>query len=132
MPPTETILVVDDDEAVRRALVRLLRRAGFETLEARDGSEAIHIFADRAREITAVTLDLAMPTTNGLETLTMLSAYAPKLPIVIATAYGPPDIVERKPHKPGLGFVQKPFPAEALTRELRRVIDEIKGASSSV
>lgn len=126
MPPTETILVVDDDERVRGALVKLLRRSGFETLEARDGSEAIHVFGDHAREITAVTLDLAMPTTNGLETLTMLSAYAPKLPIVIATAYGPPDVVERTPRKPGLGFIQKPFPPEALTRELRRVIDEVR------
>src|SRR3990172_7448457 len=104
MPPTETILVVDDDEAVRRAMVRLLRKSGFETLEARDGSEAIHVFADRAREITAVTLDLVMPTTNGLETLTMLSAYAPSLPIVIATAYSSEDVMPHRPRKRGLGF----------------------------
>ena len=121
---TETILVVDDDESVRRAFVKLLHRAGFETLEAGDGSEAIHVFAEHSREITAVTLDLAMPTTNGLETLRMLSAYAPKLPIVIATAYAPPDDLTRKPGSRGVGFLQKPFMGDELTRELRRVIAE--------
>jgi two-component system cell cycle sensor histidine kinase/response regulator CckA len=122
---TETILVVDDDESVRRAFVKLLHRAGFETLEAGDGSEAIHVFAEHSAEITAVTLDLAMPTTNGLETLRMLSAYAPKLPIVIATAYPPPDNISgRRPGSRGVGFLQKPFMADDLTRELRRVIAE--------
>lgn len=127
----ETILVVDDDGAVRRALVKLLQKSGFETLEARDGSEAIHVFAERASEITAVTLDLAMPTTNGLEALTMLSAYAPSLPIVIATAYEEPVVGERKQRKRGLGFLQKPFKREELTSELRRVIDEMKGDAPS-
>jgi CheY-like chemotaxis protein len=123
--PTETILVVDDDVTVRRAFVMMLNRAGFETLEAGDGSEAIHIFAEHSGTITAVTLDLAMPTTNGLETLRMLSAYAPNLPIVIATAYLPPEVLEgRKPGSRGVGFLQKPFSGDELTKELRRVIAE--------
>jgi CheY-like chemotaxis protein len=125
--PRETILVIDDDDAVRRGLLRLLQNAGFETLEARDGSEAIHIFAERSDSITAMTLDLEMPTTNGRDTLAMLSAYAPDLPIVIATAYPKPDdLIGRQLGERGVGYLQKPFTAIELTAELRRVIDEIK------
>ncbi len=123
--PGETILVVDDDDAVRRALVKLLERAGFTTIEARDGSEAIHIFGERARDITAVTLDLAMPTTNGRETLAMLSSFAPNLPIVVATAYPADDLLGRTPGQRGVGFLQKPFSAAEMIQELRRVITEM-------
>ena len=125
--PRETILVIDDDDAVRRGLLRLLTSAGFETLEARDGSEAIHIFAERSGSITAVTLDLEMPTTNGRDTLAMLSAYALDLPIIIATAYPKPDdLIGRQLGERGVGYLQKPFTVIELTAELRRVIDEMK------
>ena len=127
MDAKETILVIEDDDAVRRGFVRLLERAGFETLEARDGSEAIHVFAEHSKVITAVTLDLEMPTTNGRDTLAMLSEYAPGLPIIVATAYSmPDDFIGRQPGERGVGYLQKPFSPKELTAELRRVIDEMK------
>jgi len=127
MDGKETILVIDDDDAVRRGLVRLLKGAGFETLEARDGSEAIHIFAEHAKTITAVTLDREMPTTNGRDTLAMLSEYAPTLPIIISTAYPMPDnLLGRRPGERGVGYLQKPYSAAELNAELRRVIDQMK------
>jgi CheY-like chemotaxis protein len=127
MDAKETILVIDDDDAVRRGLVRLLKGAGFETLEAKDGSEAIHVFAEHSKTITAVTLDLEMPTTNGRATLAMLSEFAPELPIIVATAYSKPDdLIGRKPGERGVGYLQKPFSAVELNTELRRVIDEMK------
>lgn len=127
MDAKETILVIDDDDAVRRGLVRLLAGAGFETLEAKDGSEAIHVFAEHSKTITAVTLDMEMPTTNGRATLAMLSQFAPDLPIVVATAYEKPDdLIGRKPGERGVGYLQKPFSAAELNAELRRVIDEMK------
>ncbi len=127
MAENETVLVVDDDDAVRKAMVRLLKGAGFAALEARDGSEAVHIFGQNAAAITAVTLDIAMPTTNGRETLAMLSEFAPGLPIIIATAFPlPDDLIGRQPGDPGVGYLQKPFTAVELNTELRRVIDEMK------
>jgi CheY-like chemotaxis protein len=127
MAPKETILVIDDDDAVRRGIVRLLKNAGFEILEARDGSEAIHMFAEHSKTITAVTVDLEMPTTNGRATLAMLSEYAPDLPIIVATAYPlPDDLIGRQPGDAGVGYLQKPFSAAELNAELRRVIDQMK------
>lgn len=129
-PKKQTILVIDDEDSVRRSLVLLLKREGFETLEARDGSEAIHIFAEHAREITAVTLDLTMPTTNGRETLAMISEYGPTLPIVVATALPKPsNLLGRTPGSPGVGYIQKPFTGKALAEELRRVIGEMPPGS---
>lgn len=127
MTEQDTVLVIDDEDQVRRTLVGMLERAGFRALEARDGSEAIHIFAERAREITAVTLDLSMPTTTGQATLAMLSAYAPHLAIVVASALPQPaDLPGRKPGSRGVGYLQKPFSQEDLTRELKRVIAEVR------
>lgn len=121
-----TVLVVDDADAVRRALVRMLVAEGFDVLEARDGSEAVHLFADHSARIVAATLDLIMPTTDGREALSMLSEFAPKLPIVVSTALPLPDnLVGRVPGSRGVGYLQKPYSAKELTAELRRVIAEM-------
>jgi two-component system cell cycle sensor histidine kinase/response regulator CckA len=117
-----TILVVDDDETFRATVVRQLDNAGFDAIEARDGVEAIRIFADRGKEISAVLLDLVMPVTSGGETLVMLRAYAPALPIVITSGYSADDARSLKETERGVGFLQKPFTEVQLTRELHRVM----------
>ena len=119
----ETILVVDDDEAFRAQVLRQLENAGFGTLQARDGSEAIHVFAERGTEIAAVLLDLVMPNTNGGETLAMLRSYAPSLPIVVTSGHSAFEALARSEAAPDIGFVGKPFTAAQLVAELRRVID---------
>ena len=120
----KTILIIDDEAKVRGAIAVVLEGAGFRTLEANNGSEAIHLFAERFRELTAATLDLDMPTTNGRETLAMLSAYAPTLPIVVVTGWPIDDLVGRTPGTRGVGYVQKPFTPDQLMAELRRMIAE--------
>jgi CheY-like chemotaxis protein len=119
-----TVLIVDDELPIRSAVARLLSRAGYDSLQAANGSEAIHIFAEQSDKLVAVLLDLNMPTTNGRETLAMLHAYAPHLPIVICTAITPPDDLEPAPGSLGVGFLQKPFTPEQLKAELERVIVE--------
>ena len=121
----ETILIIDDEAAVRRGFARRLQHAGYRTVEAKDGSEAIHLFAERSHEISAVTLDLAMPTTNGRETLAMLSSFAPDIPILIATAYPVDDLIGRQPGSRGVAYLQKPFSAAEFLATLRRIIDEV-------
>jgi DNA-binding response OmpR family regulator len=103
-------------------VVRQLNDAGFDAIEARDGSEAIRIFADRGAEIAAVLLDLVMPNTSGSETLVMLRASAPALPIVITSGYYADDALSLKKTERGIGFLAKPFTASQLTRELHRVM----------
>ncbi|HVZ49372.1 MAG TPA: response regulator [Gemmatimonadaceae bacterium] len=120
-----TVLVIEDQNEVRRALARMLKVEGFDVLEARDGSEAVHLYAAHAARIVAATLDLMMPTTNGRETLAMLSEFAPRLPIVVSTALPLPDnLIGRVPGSRGVGYLQKPYTAKQLSDELRRVIAE--------
>jgi CheY-like chemotaxis protein len=124
-----TVLVIDDDAQVRHTLVHLLAHEGFDALVATNGSEAIHIFGENASRICAATLDLEMPTTDGRETLAMLSEFAPKLPIVIASGLPLPDnLLGRAPGSLGVGYIQKPFTARELSAELRRVIAEEEGS----
>ncbi len=121
---TEVILVVDDEESFRAAVVRQLQDAGFSTIEARDGSDAIKKFAERREEITAVLLDLVMPNTPGGETLAMLRYYDSTLPVVVTSGYSEIDALRLRETERGVGFVGKPFTAAELTNELRRVIRE--------
>ena len=120
----ESILVVDDEESFRAVVVRQLSSAGYETIEARDGSEAIKRFAERRDQITAVLLDLVMPVTSGGETLQILRYYSPELPVVVTSGYSELDALSLKETERGVGFLRKPFTASQLTTELRRVIAE--------
>ena len=130
-PPVETvssraatILVVDDEESFRTVVVRQLRNAGFDAIEAQDGSEAIKQFAERRDDIDAVLLDLVMPNTSGGETLAILRYYSPALPVVVTSGYSELDAVSLTETERGVGFLKKPFTAVELTTELRRVIGE--------
>jgi DNA-binding NtrC family response regulator len=120
----EAILVVDDEESFRAVVVRQLRSAGYETIEARDGSEAIKKFAERREKITAVLLDMVMPNTSGGETLAILRYYDPALPVVVTSGYSEHDALSLRETERGVGFLGKPFTAAELTTELRRVIAE--------
>ena len=120
----ETVLVVDDEESFRKVVVRQLENDGYSTIEARDGSEAIKIFAERREEITAVLLDLVMPNTSGGETLAILRYYAPSLPVVVCSGYSELDARFLKETERGVGFLGKPFTAVELGDEMRRVISE--------
>ena len=120
----ETVLVVDDEDSFRKVVVRQLEGAGYKTLEARDGNEAIKIFAERGSEISAVLLDVVMPNTSGGETLAILRYYAPSLPVVVCSGYPEPDARVAKETERGVGFLGKPFTAAALGAEMRRVISE--------
>lgn len=87
MPNAGRILVVDDDSATRRLIGELLRRDGFETIEAEDGSVALSILQTTPPDI--IILDLRMPHVNGLDVIRAIHADASLvgLPIVIVSAH---------------------------------------------
>lgn len=122
-----TVLVVEDMDEVRRALGRMVSSLGYDVIEARDGSEAVHLYAQHADRVVAVTLDLMMPTTDGRETLAMLSAFAPDVGVVISSALPQPEnLLGRLPGDRGVAYLQKPYSSTELGIELRRVIGEMR------
>ncbi len=127
------ILVAEDDEAIRHALVDVLRAGGYDVLQAADGEEALgHLLA---REVDLALLDLHMPKINGFKLLRIIAREYPGLPRIILSAYG-----EERERVKGLelgadDYVVKPFSrAELLARiaaVLRRSpVRRISGAES--
>jgi CheY-like chemotaxis protein len=122
-----TVLIVEDMDEVRRALVKAVTAMGFDVIEARDGSEAVHRYGENADRVIAVTLDLMMPTTDGRETLAMLSSFAPDVGIVISSALPQPEnLLGRIPGQKGVRYLQKPYSPVELRAELNRVIGEMR------
>ena len=83
---SERILIVDDEEGMRRLLGRVLSREGYETTTVASGAEALqHVARER---FDLVVTDIKMPEMDGLELLAELKEYEPSLPIIVMTAYG--------------------------------------------
>ena len=113
--PSETrhVLIVDDDQAVLRSTGRVLKSRGYKTLAANSGTAAIQAFELRSTEIGCVILDLVMPNITGLETLRILRALAPDLPVILTSGKMTcEDVAEMLPSVEG--FIAKPPDPERL------------------
>jgi CheY-like chemotaxis protein len=110
----EVVLVVDDEEAVRLAAVRILERAGYRAITAEHGAAAVAIYAARRKLVAAVVLDMTMPVLDGPATAAALRAMNPEVRIVATS--GHPAFAERPQVDPSnlTAFVAKPYTAEAL------------------
>ncbi len=127
---TGTVLVVDDEEAVREIAQAFLERAGFRTLAATDGDSALAQVREGAK-VDAVLLDLAMPGLSGPETLRGLRALRPDLPIVVTSGYTRDLAVDRVGPGEPFAFVQKPYDAQALLAALGEVLEPTAGDQPS-
>lgn len=120
---TGTILVVDDDAAIRESTRSTLQLAGYNVLLATSGREAIELFKRQAESIDAVMLDYLMPDINGVETLKFLLEIKPKAIVLMRSAVA--MLSAKLPELEGCGFagyIQKPCTAHDLTRQLKHAI----------
>ncbi len=115
------VLVVDDEEVVRRTAAAALRRYGYLVLSASDGPSAIDIVRESGSRLCAVLLDLAMPGMDGVETLDHIKAIAPEVPVLLSSGFGEIEATHRLAGAELAGFLQKPYTAAQLAREVRRV-----------
>jgi DNA-binding NtrC family response regulator len=115
-----SIIVVDDDAAVRRVAARILVEEGFFVLEAEDGDEAMRI-AEANREVGLVVSDIVMPRVNGIELLERLARTRPTLPVVLMSGYSSQELMGRALVAP-CGILKKPFAPEELLDEVRRCL----------
>jgi DNA-binding NtrC family response regulator len=116
---TETILVVEDDEPVRRLAVRLLEMLGYQVLEASDATEALRIAGERDTQIHAVLTDVVMPDKQGPALVTELAELHPEIRSIYMSGYsrGAVEMDET------IVLVQKPFSRNDLARKVREVLD---------
>jgi PAS domain S-box-containing protein len=129
---TETVLVVEDEEAVRLIVRRVLQEQGYAILEARDGNEALRVCAHRGDAIDLVLSDVIMPGMGGRELSRALAASRPALPILFMSGYNDDGELAGTGGELGTGVLAKPFTSETLARYVREALDARKAPPSSV
>ena len=119
----ETILLVEDEEGVRRLLAHILRKYGYQVLEAGDGEEALQVFEQQAPRIQLVLTDIVMPRMNGRELAERLIEKRPETRLIFMSGYTDDTLVQNGVLGPGLSFLQKPLRPEVLAAKLREALD---------
>ena len=122
----ETVLVVEDEEDVRRLLTLILRKRGYEVLEAPGGQEALRIFEQRGSEIQLVLTDMVMPQITGRQLGEMLEQKRPGIKIMYMSGYTDDVLVRTGALRPGMSFLQKPLRPEVLTAKIREALDTVQ------
>jgi len=122
---TETILLVEDDPALREMAATMLRRLGYTVLAAADGIEALRLKQQRDNgHIDLLFTDVVMPHMSGKELADRVRALYPHIRILFTSAYTENAIIHQGVLNHGMKLLQKPFTPSALARKLREVLDE--------
>ncbi|MFO8070897.1 MAG: ATP-binding protein [Polyangia bacterium] len=120
---TETILVVEDEEALLRIALRTLEAAGYRVLTAANGDEALLVSARHAGDIHLLFTDVVMPRMSGKALAKALSKARPAIEVLYMSGYADDAIVHHGMLDAGTQFLAKPFTAAELTRKVRAVLD---------
>lgn len=117
-----TVLVVDDERALRRIVRRTLEAVGFTVLEAADGVEGLERARAAGDDLVLMVLDLTMPRMGGAEVLTRLRETHPTLPVIVASGYDKTDRRADLLQDTHVLFLQKPFDTKALSAAVNALL----------
>jgi PAS domain S-box-containing protein len=120
---SETLLLVEDEAAVRGSARRLLERHGYTVIEARHGADALRIIEAGDRAVDLVITDVVMPEMGGRELVERLRTRHPGIKVLFMSGYSERAVASDGIMPPGTGFVEKPFTIEQLTRRTRELLD---------
>jgi signal transduction histidine kinase/CheY-like chemotaxis protein len=123
-----TILLVEDDDGVRRLTRRVLEQYGFRAVEARTGIEALELLTLDHPRVDAVVSDLVMPGMSGKELVGRLRGLRPEIPVVYLSGYTSEEVTDQIRAHPRQTFLQKPFSPDALATALEELLgDQVSG-----
>jgi len=120
----ELILVIDDEEIIRRTAKSMLEHHGYTVVLAENGKEGVELFQVLAEKVSVVLLDMAMPIMNGEEALRRLKAINPAIKVVLSSGYNQVETIRRFTGKGLAGFIQKPYSSAALVEKIRSVLQD--------
>ena len=123
LPGKETVLVVEDEPAVRRLTRRFLELSGYEVVEAAHVAEAIHATEDHSGSIDLLLTDVIMPDLSGPELAKKLRKIKPDLKVLYMSGYPGEFIARHGVSGAEMAYLQKPFSQEALAGKMREVLD---------
>ena len=128
---TETVLVVEDEDAVRLIVRRVLEEQGYGIIEARDGNDALRICGQRGDEIHLVLSDVIMPGMGGRDLARALASQWPELPILFMSGYNDDDELAIDGDL-DTAVLAKPFTSETLARQVREALDRREPTETAV
>jgi two-component system, cell cycle sensor histidine kinase and response regulator CckA len=120
---TETILLVEDEDALRRAAAEFLSLRGYTVLEAKDGQDALSVAADYATIIDLAVTDVVMPRISGGQLAKELSTIRPNTRVLFVSGYAGQTVMDHKVVDVEHNFLQKPFTLRQLATKVRAVMD---------
>jgi CheY-like chemotaxis protein len=129
---TETVLVVEDEDAVRLIVRRVLEEQGYAIIEARDGNDALRVCGQRGDAIHLVLSDVIMPGMGGRELSRALASDRPGLPILFMSGYNDDGELAVTGSELGAGVLAKPFTSETLARQVREALDKRPSSSPPI
>lgn len=121
---SETILLVEDDDAVRLLARRILESAGYTVLPAKNGGEALVLWRQHRDAIALVVSDRVMPRMRGTELAAKLLAERPELRVLLMSGYIPMGTDEEATQTRRFPFLPKPFSADALRRKVHELLEQ--------
>ncbi|HMK76072.1 MAG TPA: PAS domain S-box protein [Thermodesulfobacteriota bacterium] len=121
----ETILLVEDEESVRRLTVEILKRQGYEVLEASCGDDALVLSKGHKEPIHIMLTDVVMPGMSGRELANQLKPFHPKMKVLYMSGYTDNTIINHGILNEGINYIQKPFTVDGLTKRVREVLDKV-------
>jgi PAS domain S-box-containing protein len=128
---TETILLVEDEEDVRKLARRVLIESGYGVVEARNGAEALIAANEHEGRIELMLTDVIMPLMNGPEVARRQASLRPEMKVLFMSGYTDGSLSQKGLLEPGTELLQKPFPPSALLERVRKALDAEPGASAS-
>ena len=117
-----TVLIVDDDQHIRRGLEDILTHAGHDTLQAGDGRTALRV--EEKNEVDLMLLDLQLPRINGMKVLERMSERRPSLPVVIVSGKGTIQTAVTATKKGAYDFLEKPVDAQRMLITVRNALEK--------
>ncbi|HKE10757.1 MAG TPA: response regulator, partial [Myxococcota bacterium] len=125
----ETVLLVEDEPLVGRLAERVLTEAGYTVVYASNGLEARERFGEHGGAIDLLVTDVVMPRMGGLQLAGLLRAEQPGLRVLFLSGYNDGAVLNGRAES-GTGFLGKPFTAEGLSNEVRRLLDAANEAGA--
>jgi CheY-like chemotaxis protein len=120
---TETVLVVEDDPAVRTLNKAILETFGYRVIEARDGDDAVARFECHRDDIRVIVMDVVMPKMNGRKTYAEICRIRPGVKVLFVSGYASDVIMDKGIGTEGFHFIPKPLKPLDLVKKIRAILD---------